>query len=100
MATPAEKLASSLEVLKKVQNSAGIAIVRSRDISRTHRDRLVLNGFLREVIKGWYISTRPDERKGDSTSWYTSFWHFIQAYCNERFGGEMVPVARAVAGDP
>lgn len=88
MATPAEKLASSLEVLKKFQNSAGIAIVRSRDISRTHRDRLVLNGFLREVIKGWYISTRPDERKGDSTSWFTSFWHFIQAYCNERFGGE------------
>jgi len=86
MATPAEKLASSLEVLKKFQSSKGVAVIKSKDISRTHRDRLVANGFIREVIKGWYISMRPDEKKGDSTSWFTSFWHFIPAYCNERFG--------------
>lgn len=88
MATPAEKLASSLEVLKKFQSSRGVAIIKSKDITRTHRDRLLLNGFIREVIKGWYISTRPDEKKGDSTSWFTSFWHFIPVYCNERFGQE------------
>ena len=31
-----------------------------RDLSRTHRERLLRNGFLREVMKGWLISThRP-----------------------------------------
>ena len=86
MAKPAEKLAQSLDVLRKLQNSQGIAIIRSRDLTRTHRDRLMASGFIREVIKGWYVATRPDERQGDSTAWYTSFWHFIAVYCNDRFG--------------
>ena len=45
MATPAEKLASSLEVLKEFQNEDGIAIIRASDVSRTHKDRLVSKGF-------------------------------------------------------
>jgi fido (protein-threonine AMPylation protein) len=88
MATPAEKLAASLEVLKEFQNKDGIAIIRARDIARTHKDRLVSKGFLREVIKGWYISVGPDIPGGDSTSWYTSFWYFVSVYFNERFGNE------------
>jgi fido (protein-threonine AMPylation protein) len=48
--------------------------------------RLVNNGYLQEVMKGWYISSRPDGRAGDSTNWYTSFWFFITAYANARFG--------------
>ena len=27
--------------------------------SRVHRERLTRNGFLREVMKGWYIPSRP-----------------------------------------
>lgn len=60
--------------------------IRSRDISRTHRERLIANGFLREVIKGWYVASRPDEAAGDSTPWYASFWDFCAAYLHERFG--------------
>jgi hypothetical protein len=52
-----------------------------------HRERLLANGFLREVIKGWYIPSRPDEIKGESTSWYASFWRFSAAYLETRFGG-------------
>ena len=55
-------------------------------MSRTHRERLVKNGFLSEVIKGWYIPAHPDEAPGDSTAWYTSFWAFCAAYLAERFG--------------
>ena len=86
MATPAEKLAQSLEVLSKFQNAKGLAVIKANELSRVHRERLIKNGFIREVIKGWYISSRPEEQVGDSTSWYTSFWYFVSVYFNERFG--------------
>jgi len=54
MATPSEKLAQSLEILHELQKQEQVAI-RSRDLTRTHRERLVKNGFLQEVMKGWYI---------------------------------------------
>ena len=86
MATPSEKLAESLELLHKLQNANGAAAIRAKDMPRTHRERLKANGFLREVMKGWYIPTRPDEKEGDSTAWYASFWRFAAAYLETRFG--------------
>jgi len=83
MPTPSEKLAQSLKILNKLRNAAAI---RSRDLSRTHRERLVKNGFLQEVIKGWFIPSRPDELRGESTAWYASFWRFCAFYLEERFG--------------
>jgi hypothetical protein len=76
MATPPEKLAQSLEILHKLQASDGAAAIRAKDLARTHRERLLANGFLMEVIKGWYIPSRPDQVKGESTAWYASFWRF------------------------
>lgn len=86
MPTPAEKLAQSLEVLGHLQQVEDKAAIRAKDLSRTHRERLSANGFLREVIKGWYIPSRPDEIPGESTPWYASFWRFSAAYLKERFG--------------
>jgi hypothetical protein len=87
MATPSEKLAGSLEVLHALQ-ARGIIAIRSKDLTRTHRERLLENGFLQEIMKGWYIASRPDEGRGDSTAWYASFWDFCAAYLSERFGTE------------
>ena len=84
MARPQEKLAESLEALGELQEQ-GIVAVRSRDLSRTHRERLQSNGFLKEVMKGWYIPSRPDEAPGDSTAWYASFWDFCASYLRARF---------------
>lgn len=84
MATPQEKLAESLEALRTLQGQGTVAI-RSRDLSRTHRERLVKNGFLQEVMKGWYIPADPRGEAGDSTPWYASFWDFSAAYLKERF---------------
>src|SRR5580658_890846 len=86
MAAPPEKLARSLEILRKIQTSEGAAAIRARDMARTHRERLLANGFLQEVIKGWYIPSRPDEVKGESTAWYASFWRFCAVYLAARFG--------------
>jgi hypothetical protein len=88
MATPSEKLAASLGELKKFQNDQGIAIVRANDLSRTHKERLIENGFIREVVKGWYIARSPEEKDGDTTSWYASFWKFIARYTGSRFKKE------------
>ena len=88
MAAPSEKLAQSLEVLKELQDENGLAIIKSSELSRTHRERLVENGFIEEIIKGWYITSRPDAPKGDTTAWYTSFWNFISVYLNSRFEDE------------
>lgn len=40
------------------------------------------------MIKGWFIPSRPDVVKGESTAWYASFWRFGAAYLQERFGTE------------
>ncbi len=86
MATPSEKLAQSLEVLGDIQNKTGKGSIRAKDLTRTHRERLLKNGFIHEVIKGWYIPSRPDDEPGDSTPWITSFWGFCVDYLNQRFG--------------
>ena len=85
MAAPSEKLADSLEMLRKLQEDGHIAI-RSADLSRTHRERLVKNGFLEEALKGWYIPSRPDGPKGESTAWYASFWQFCATYLDHLKG--------------
>jgi hypothetical protein len=88
MATPSEKLAHSLGILKKLQGEGMSAAIRSADLPRTHRERLVANGFLQEVMKGWYIPSSPASPAGESTAWYASFWGFCEAYLHHRFGDD------------
>src|ERR1700740_2778609 len=85
MPSPNEKLAESLDVLKTLQ-VGNQRVFRSDDLSRVHRERLVENGFLQEVMKGWLISSSPDAQAGESTPWHASFWEFCARYCDERFG--------------
>ena len=88
MATIAELLASSLNVLKQVQQNGDFMIVKSGDLSYTHIKRLVNNNFLKPIIKGWYVVADPRALPGDSTAWYASFWSFITRYATERYGNE------------
>ncbi|BDD88897.1 hypothetical protein DPPLL_32620 [Desulfofustis limnaeus] len=39
-------------------------------------------------MKGWYISSRPEEPAGESTAWYAAFWGFCADYLNAKFGNE------------
>ncbi len=84
MATAHEKLASSLQELKALQDSGHRAIT-SKALSRTHRERLVHAGFLEEVIKGWYLPTRPGEQVGSTAAWFAGMRDFVAGYCTERF---------------
>ena len=89
MATPHERLADSLSLLKSLQDR-GIAAIQASQLTRTHRERLLGAGFIREVMKGWYIPVRPDEPPGETTAWYASFWAFVAGYLNARFGTEWI----------
>lgn len=84
--TPAQRrLAEALDALKKLQD-AGRTVIKSGDLARLQRESLVGNGFLRLIIKGWYMPSRPGEHSGDSTPWYAAMRDFIHGYCDGRFG--------------
>lgn len=83
MATGKELLASSFEVLRAIAKDG---VVRSSEISRTHRERLIQNGFLMEVAKGWLVVTNPSIDRNSSTTWHVSSKPFISRYLSERFG--------------
>jgi hypothetical protein len=74
-------------MLKALQDR-GVGAIRSDNMTRTHRERLQRNGFIREVMKDWYVLVRPDESPGESTAWYASYWGFCANYLNERFGAD------------
>ena len=84
--TPSQRrLASALTSLKSLQDS-GLTVLRTNDLSRDDREALVAAGFLKPVIKGWYMPSRPGEGDGETTAWYASANDFIARYCEERFG--------------
>lgn len=67
-----ELCVSHRRALKTLQDHH-VTAIRSEQLSRTHRERLLKNGFIRAVIKGWYIPSPPDEPPGERTAWYASF---------------------------
>ena len=85
MALPNERLAVSLVRLEELQRS-GRSVFRSAELSRVHRERLIANGFLQTVTKGWLMASGPDADRGETACWFSSFWEFCAAYCGTRFG--------------
>ena len=77
------KLAGALE---RANSVARKAVVNSADIQRAARELLTDRGYLQEICKGWYYLSRPSDKPGDSTAWYTVFWDFLSVYLEERLG--------------
>lgn len=87
MPSPQQRLADALDALRKLQEEKRVAI-RSNDLKRGDRELLLKNGFLKEIMKGWYIATPPESADAESTAWYTAYWSFCAQYLQERFGDE------------
>jgi fido (protein-threonine AMPylation protein) len=86
--TPAQRrLARALIALKRLQD-AGVTVLRTGELGRDDREALVAAGFLKPVIKGWYMPSRPGEFGGETTAWYACATDFIARYCEERFGAD------------
>jgi len=82
MATFGELLAASLARVKAVAQDN---IVQAVSLGRTDRERLLKNGWLTPIIRGWYILGHP-EGQGETTQWCASYWQFVRCYLAERFG--------------
>lgn len=81
-----EKLADSLSVLKEYQDKGENPIIKGlKTLGETHTKRLLQNGYLEQIVKGWYMPCMPG-MEGDTTTWYASYWDFIAVYCGNRFG--------------
>ncbi|QQT26719.1 Fic family protein [Sphingobacterium spiritivorum] len=86
MATPRERFVEALKFLQDLQDK-GITGIHTDDMpNRKYREILSKNGFIREVAKGWYISTSPEEKDGETTAWYSSYWDFITVFLERRYG--------------
>ncbi|MDE5947673.1 MAG: hypothetical protein K2G86_02640 [Prevotella sp.] len=70
MATVAEKLAESLELLKQLQDKENFVVLQgTKQLSRVHLTRLLNEGWLKEVLKGWYIASRPGNEHHACNGW-------------------------------
>lgn len=79
-------LAAALKTLKRLQEKHN-GVIETSDIKHDEqRAVLVDTGFLRPVMKGWYICSSPSDNDGDTTAWYASFWAFVSGYLGKRFG--------------
>ena len=78
------KLANSLKVLKPLKAKQS-GVVAAGDIKDKHRLRLIDAGYLRPVVKGWYVCIDPTDND-DGAAWYKYFWVFVAGYLNKRFG--------------
>ncbi|HVE43529.1 MAG TPA: Fic family protein [Gammaproteobacteria bacterium] len=77
-----ELLAASLARAEKASKDG---IVRTENLSRRDRERLLKGGWLEPIIAGWYLLASPRVKEGESTVWFASFWNFIQQYLEEKF---------------
>ncbi|MFV1977569.1 MAG: Fic family protein, partial [Candidatus Scalindua sp.] len=75
------------EALTEVQASAIDNIVHSKNIKPQHRTLLIKNGYLKTIIKGWYLldADLSTQKAGESALWYESVWSFIGQYLFYRF---------------
>jgi len=84
VSTPSERLAAALAALRTLQDR-GLQAIPGPELSRTDREALLRAGFLKEVIRGWYIPARPDEAQADTTAWFASMREFVAGYAQKRF---------------
>ncbi|MFN9805158.1 MAG: Fic family protein [Betaproteobacteria bacterium] len=79
-------LTAALKTLKRLQDKHSGVVEASDFKDDAQRAVLVDTGFLRPVMKGWYICSSPSDGEGDSTAWYASYWAFVSGYLGKRFG--------------
>ena len=78
------KLAAALSFVKDLQDH-GRKVFRGSELDK-HRGILLKNGYIKELLKGWYIVSSPIDHAGDTTLWNATWKEFISVYCNHRFG--------------
>ncbi len=75
------------EALAEASDSAIGNIVYHKAIKPKQQALLVKNGYLKKIIKGWYLldADLSAQNTGESALWYESIWVFINQYLSLRF---------------
>lgn len=75
------------EALDSAQKHAIGNIVESATISNKQRTFLVKQGYLKKIIRGWYLldGDLTAQSAGDSALWHESLWAFIGQYIQQKF---------------
>lgn len=68
MPWPLSSKSSRTRSIRSARQDRNLVAIRSDDLSRPQRELLMKQGFLQEVMKGWYIPARPDAGAGESTA--------------------------------
>lgn len=82
-----KKLAAALSALHDVLGSE-LGVVRGNQLKQSEREILQKNGFLQEIIKGWYFVSDPTASPGDTTPFFANYWEYVSRYLQERFGDQ------------
>lgn len=83
--TGREKLADAL------RETASICfgnIVNSQNLKPATRTLLVNEGYLKQIVRGWYLfdADLSVEKAGESALWYQSIWQFLGQYLHASYG--------------
>ncbi len=83
--TTHEKLAEALANAGKVAIGN---ILNSNSISPKERSLLTRHGYLKKIIRSWYLLDADllADNAGESALWFESIWSFIGQYLTEKFG--------------
>jgi len=75
------------EALKAANKSAIDHIIHSKNMKPIQQALLVKHGYLKRIIKGWYLLSADiiSQKTGDSALWYESVWVFLGQYLSYRF---------------
>jgi hypothetical protein len=86
-----------LKTIEKVQNRKSMhqSIVQTNEINRSDRELLLRTGWLREIMKGWYLLVRPDAPTQDSTVWHAHIWDFLAVYLDKSYNKQYCLSAEA-----
>lgn len=86
---PADILADALE---EASNAAVNHIVNSKHLLGTNRTRLIKQGYLKPIIRGWYLldADLTVTETGNSVLWQECYWDFIAQYLQERLADQYI----------
>ncbi|MFC1589436.1 Fic family protein [Pseudomonadota bacterium] len=78
------------EALAEARGYAVGNIVHSKNIKAKQQALLVKHGYLKRIIKGWYLFDADVSalKAGESALWYESLWSFIGQYLTARFNDD------------
>ena len=73
------------QYLKKAHGVSKAGVLKGAALNQREREFLIANGWLVEVLRGWYFLAKP-EHNGSTALWQGHYSAFLSYYLSDRFG--------------